>query len=137
MEAKDADGPHQDICHFMATASLISDKASSPRGHRVGEGGRRVSLSCGSAKQPSKSCSGCPPLPHFSFLKQRVPITADHMQSVPLIIVLGRNESCLRRVLTRGCMVISGRHRREFQHRVFSKYRASLSRRERMPHRNN
>lgn len=40
MEAKAADRSHQDICHFMATASLISDKASSPVGTERGEDGR-------------------------------------------------------------------------------------------------
>lgn len=81
MEAKDADGSHQDICHFMATACLISDKASSPVGTRRGEGvyicvcvlggGGLCSVS---ERQPSKSCSA----PFFlSNLSQLRPITPD------------------------------------------------------------
>lgn len=85
MEAKDADRSHQDICHFVATASLISDEASSPVGAGLGGveggGGVVVSLSSGCAKQPSKSCGALSP-------KQLVPITANHRRSVPLISIL-------------------------------------------------
>lgn len=70
MEAKDADGSHQDICHFTATASLISDKASSPVG--VGGGGVGGSHGSGCAKELSKSCG-------VLLLQQLVPITANHM----------------------------------------------------------
>lgn len=106
MEAKDADRSHQDICHFMATACLISDKASSP----VGTGWGRVGLvswsggggSGGCARRPVK-VMWCP------FFKQLVPITANHMRSVPLIIIPGsRHQSRRRWALTRGCAVISG-----------------------------
>lgn len=34
MEAKNADGSHQDICHFVPTACILGDKASSPMGTR-------------------------------------------------------------------------------------------------------
>lgn len=51
---------------------------------------------------PSKSCGAL-------FLKQLVPITANHMRSVPLIIIPGsRHQSRRRWALTRGCAVISG-----------------------------
>lgn len=57
------------------------------------------------------------------FFKQLVPITANHMRYVPLIIILGnRHQSSLLWVLTCGCAVISGLHWREFHHQMFSIY---------------
>lgn len=44
MEAKNADGSHQDICHFVATACILGDKASSPMGTR--KDGCRVFTIC-------------------------------------------------------------------------------------------
>lgn len=45
------------------------------------------------------------------FFEQLVPITANHMRSVPLITILGsRHQSGLLWLLTRGCAVISGLH---------------------------
>lgn len=84
MEAKDADGSHQDICRFMVTACLIGDKASLP----VGPGRGRA----GSASQRSSSHQSHA-LPFF-FFNQLVPITANRTRSVALIIIpAGRHQS--------------------------------------------
>lgn len=140
MEAKDADRSHQDICHFTPTASLISDKASSPMGTGWGRG---VCISEQRLCRAAVKDMWCP------FLKQLVPITANHLLSVPLIIILGsRHQSGALWVVTWGCAVISGLHTREFHHQMFSKYQMSsfaggrggqwVSHRERMmPYRNN
>lgn len=142
MEAKDADRSHQDICHFMATASLISDKASSPHGHRMGEAGWCLGAVAVRSSRQIHAAVNPPPSPSpflhhhffapfffffFLFLsKQLVPVTTNHTQCAPLIIILGRrHQSRLLRVLTRGCAVISGLCWREFHHRMFSKYRTT------------
>lgn len=119
MEAKDADRSHQDICHFVATASLISDKASSPVGTVRGGGGRKGEVSV--SKQ--WLWKAAVKVMWWPFFKQLVPITANHMRSVAVIIILGsRHQSCHLWVLTRGCAVISGLHWQQFHHQMFSKY---------------